>query len=724
MTPRRAQPLVAVLLAMPVLATLGGAQVAGEIRGRVTDAETARPVANARVELSGHSAAVRTNLEGTYVVRGLEPRTYSVSVHAVGYAAFRDEIEIGNGRVSVLDVVVSPQANTLRDVRVRADRDTIALNATVFDRAAIEASGRRDLGELLQRAPGGVVTQAGGPGQSSRISIRGSESNQVLVLVDGVPLNASLSGSADLSGVALETVERITLRTGAQSARYGARALAGVIEIETRSAQRELSTFLRTGALGEQNVAMALGTTVPFRRGDIGASLSADYRTVSGDFVYTLPAFRGGGQAVRINSDATSRQLLGRLSMTGGFGSAMLRTTWQDTRRGLAGTIIQPSRSGRQAHARSSAGGQAQGMLNRVAWTAAADVTREQGIFGDGTPPFGQPYHDTIRATGVTSSASATVGQGATSAAIGGELRTLDVRSTMLAPDAPRRQQLLGAWGNTRVSRTLPVGVRLDAELSARVDRNSLQHDVAVSPRAALRVSRGVLSTSLSVGAGYAPPTLSDQFFHEGVQVRANPSLAAERTRQDIEGRVTLHPVKIGLMTVSGDAAAYRANIDGMILWFPDFRFIWSPANYDVKRSGWELNGSVALPAAHLTLQGALSRSDVSYAGGVLTGQVAYRPRNSATANIAFAPRQLRVELNNQWIGTRRTVAGSPYNALAPYHKTDARLSTSFTQHRWTFDPALSIDNVLNREAAMLVDYPFPPRTWSLSLRVRRSPLP
>lgn len=696
------------------------AQVAGEIRGRVTDAATAQPIANGRVEVGGRTAPIRTTVNGAYVVRGLEPGTYTVVVRALGYASFTRDVQVVNGRSTALDAALTAKVAMLADVQVQSRRDTTALNTTEIDRTRIEQSGQRDLGELLQTAPGVVVTQSGGPGQASSISIRGSSSNQVLVLIDGVPLNSAIAGSADLSRVPLELVEHITVRTGAQSARYGPRAMAGVIEIETRKLKREASTLLKTGALGERDASIALGYKIPVSQIALGASLAGDFRTVDGDFSYTLPALRGGGRATRINSDATTKQLLAGVSLDGTSGSAALRASWQRTARGLAGTIIQPSSSGRQGHERSSGGGSAQGVVRRVAWSLAADVTHEMGTFIDESPPFGQAFDDTVSATGITASGSVSTTMHALSTSVGAELRTLDIRSTMLAAGAPHWQQLLGGWGNARYTYAVTSSVQLDADISARVDRNSLSDDVAFSPRGALRLSRGIVSTSVSLGSGYTPPTLSDQFFNEGVQVRANPTLQPERTRRDLEGRVTVRETRVAALTFSGEAAAFRSNIDGMILWLPDFRFIWSPNNFHVNRSGWELNGKIGLTAAHLAVQGTLNRNDITYAGNALSGQVAYRPRNSVNFNVAFAPSALRVDVRSRYIGARRTIAGSGLNTLTPYWMSDVRLSSSFTKRNWTYTPTVSAENVFNRAAAMLVDYPFPPRTWSLSLRVRR----
>jgi outer membrane cobalamin receptor len=204
------------------------------------------------------------------------------------------------------------------------------------------------------------------------------------------------------------------------------------------------------------------------------------------------------------------------------------------------------------------------------------------------------------------------------------------------------------------------------------------------------------------------------------VLVRPNPDLKPERTRNDVEGRLTLRETSLGLVNVNAQAAVYRADVDGMVLWFPDFRFIWSPSNFDVHRAGWELNGRVALPGDVLDVQGAFDRSDVTYTGAVLSGQVVYRPRTTGDVTIGATRRALRLEVANQYVGERRTVPGSELNTLDPYWRTDVRLTATMTRPRWSLDATVGVENVLNRPAAMLVDYPFPSRDWTIALRVRR----
>jgi hypothetical protein len=81
----------------------------------------------------------------------------------------------------------------------------------------------------------------------------------------------------------------------------------------------------------------------------------------------------------------------------------------------------------------------------------------------------------------------------------------------------------------------------------------------------------------------------------------AEPESAAERVRRELEVRAIVRDVSLGGLEGGAEAAAYRANIDGMILWQPNFQFIWSPSNFDVRRSGWEVGATSPLGRLALT---------------------------------------------------------------------------------------------------------------------------
>src|SRR5690242_14331740 len=112
----------------------------------------------------------------------------------------------------------------------------IPAGVTVIDRQTIEDRGYLTLTEALSAVPGIRVSQSGGPGGNASVFVRGTNSNQVLVLRDGMPLNdASDSSGAFNFGVdTLADVERIEVIRGPMAALYGSGAIGGVINLISR----------------------------------------------------------------------------------------------------------------------------------------------------------------------------------------------------------------------------------------------------------------------------------------------------------------------------------------------------------------------------------------------------------------------------------------------------------------------------------------------------------
>lgn len=105
---------------------------------------------------------------------------------------------------------------------------------TVIDEKDIEHSAANDLPSLLKSYGGVFVTSNGGMGSTSGISLRGLSDKQTLVLVDGVRVSSATSGTPNLSAVPLAAIERIEIAMGAHSAKYGADASGGIINIITK----------------------------------------------------------------------------------------------------------------------------------------------------------------------------------------------------------------------------------------------------------------------------------------------------------------------------------------------------------------------------------------------------------------------------------------------------------------------------------------------------------
>lgn len=205
------------------------------------------------------------------------PAALGAALLACGLAAAQPEVA---DEATELDPIVT--------TATRAPRPASAELApvVVIDRATIERSLAADLSDLLRHYAGIDVARSGGPGQTSSAFLRGTESNHVLLLVDGVELNPGTIGGPPFATVPLAAVERIEVVFGPRAVLYGSEAVGGVINIITkRGAARGLLDLSASG--GSQHTALVSAGS-GFAEGGFDGSIDLE-RWYTGGFV-TQPA--------------------------------------------------------------------------------------------------------------------------------------------------------------------------------------------------------------------------------------------------------------------------------------------------------------------------------------------------------------------------------------------------------------------------------------------------
>jgi len=133
----------------------------------------------------------------------------------------------------------------------------VASAVTVITRADLERANKTSVLDALRDTIGLSVVRNGGPGSASSVFLRGANSEHVLVLMDGVPLNDPINPSRnfDLAHLTFDGIDRVEILRGPQSTLYGSDALGGVINILTARGSGKPSLTLRAsgGSFGTFN---------------------------------------------------------------------------------------------------------------------------------------------------------------------------------------------------------------------------------------------------------------------------------------------------------------------------------------------------------------------------------------------------------------------------------------------------------------------------------------
>ncbi|WP_198263799.1 TonB-dependent receptor domain-containing protein [sulfur-oxidizing endosymbiont of Gigantopelta aegis] len=147
--------------------------------------------------------------------------------------------------VSTLSVFLTPaivqaeSSENMPQIVVTATRtantvDETLAPVTIISQEDIKRTQASSLSELLRATPSISLTSNGGFGSNSGISLRGTNTDHVLYMIDGVPIGSATSGTTAIQYIPLSQVERIEIVRGPRSSLYGSDAIGGVIQIFTK----------------------------------------------------------------------------------------------------------------------------------------------------------------------------------------------------------------------------------------------------------------------------------------------------------------------------------------------------------------------------------------------------------------------------------------------------------------------------------------------------------
>ncbi|MGH7529226.1 MAG: SusC/RagA family TonB-linked outer membrane protein [Gemmatimonadales bacterium] len=344
-----------------IVAAVPGAPLAaqGVVSGVVVHATTLAPVAQARVSISGAEQFVTTDAAGRFRLTGLMGDAVVLTVQHIGFRPVSERVPVGTDDVRILlqERVVELGAIVVTGTPGAVQQRALGHVVATIDAARVtEQAQINSLQELLNgRVAGMVVLPATGMvGTGSRIRMRGASSfslsNQPLVYVDGVRVNAdpttgpsnqgfgsqSISRLNDLNAEDIESIE--VIKGPAAATLYGTEASNGVIQIITKRGRPGASRWNLTVRQGANYVAnpegrfwtnyqVVAGDTVTIdiveREDALGQPIwrtgqLQEYNLSVGGGTDQLTYYAGGGYESSEGADASNdlARYTGRLNLT------------------------------------------------------------------------------------------------------------------------------------------------------------------------------------------------------------------------------------------------------------------------------------------------------------------------------------------------------------------------------------------------------------------------
>lgn len=714
------------------------AQSTIKIAGTVYDAETGMPLPGAQIVVLGSQNGNSSDAFGMFVLEDLLVGRYDLEISYIGYKRkIIYEVPVTESSTTRLQIELQPEIGQIDAIEVlgNAQHNLSSANIAVLDRLEIQRNGGNSLQSILKQQAGVEIQSAGVTGGPLRVSIRGSDVNQVLVLLDGVPLNDGFSGGADLSLIPLDIIERIEIYKGGQGARFGNGAIGGAINIITRKrAQRELRGTFAGGSFGLLDGRVSAGR----QSGRFEADIAINGRRAQNNYAY---AYRDNQDksttAVRRNADFNESGIFVKTGWMNRTHRIILSGWYQQSERGLPGKIQRWSDYARAKLERVSgrlvwvSGGEKWNVQNELSY--ADQNNHNVNAFPPDAPldrrGYGAfNYRYRLQTGNFNSSANIDWADWLQSAfKINWREQAFENHDIQYANYLDARDLNFGLGTHQRVILTAPgLHSRLIWMPLLRYDvirmrgQSRIRNEKFWSPGSAFELRLGeqnYLELDGNLTNSFRMPTFSDLFFQE-VRVQGRPDLRPEKsTNLDLSLSAKLDY----WMGVKAGATWFRYDITDLIVWRLGSFDTFSPFNTDALISGYEYNLQLSGLENLLTVElNFTNQKPLNKAPGETTFNkiIPYRARHIFKGNLAVNWEKLRLNCHFRYTGPRyltetnskRLPAFQVWDASVGWQQDIAALETELN---------FSMDNLFAEQYQIVRDYPQPGRSFRMAVQIK-----
>jgi outer membrane cobalamin receptor len=545
----------------------------------------------------------------------------------------------------------------------------------------IEASQANDVAEAIDKLTSVNISNYGGPGATKTIRMRGSTAAQVLVMVDGRPVNNPRDGEADLSALPLDNIERIEVMHGPASSLYGAGAMGGTVNIITKEPPKEkqkTELFTSFGTKRTYNERLSNGGRIS----NFGYLITGDYQSSEG---------------FRPNSELNAKDFNTKFEyQLNSSNKVKLNTGFYKSKTGTPGPVTNFDPDDKQANIKDFLSFNwdfKPDTDTAVLATVYNNYDRLEFMENDAASLFDIPFTKSVHTTKVwgtdlqftkrfTSLYQAICGFNY-------------VHNSNDSTDTAKHRYIVRAG---YLENQFDISGKLKATLGARVDGYS-NFGTQIDPSfSVLYKFNDKTSARCVISRSFRAPTFNDLYWPDTGWAKGNPDLRPEKGAT----------AEIGFNTkpwnfLSSDITYYRSNYSELINWMPDDAGVWTPQNIgSAVIHGIELNNAIYLP------------KNFEFD----TGYTYLRAMNDKTHKFLIYQPQYKVDLGLKYKelnGFQAALTCQFTNTR--YHNAENSIKVkrffifglnASKKFRNGLTYLFSIENLANREYQVIRDYPMP----------------
>jgi len=210
----------------------------GKITGKVLDTENNEPLPGVNIVIEGTSLGAATDMEGYYVILNIPPGNYTVKASMMGYRQMKvEKVKVIADHTTTVDFSLPSTVLEIAEaIVVVAERPIVQKDLT----STLAVVSAEDLSEMpveefkeVLEMQAGIVEDSDGA-----IHIRGSRSDEIAYLVDGVTVTDLFSGRRAVE-IENNAIQELQVISGTFNAEYG-QAMSGIVNIVTKEGGENL----------------------------------------------------------------------------------------------------------------------------------------------------------------------------------------------------------------------------------------------------------------------------------------------------------------------------------------------------------------------------------------------------------------------------------------------------------------------------------------------------